>query len=660
MYKEFFGLSEAPFSISPNPKFFYLSRHHREALASLKHGTGESGGFVLFTGEVGTGKTVIVRTLIQGFSSDIKYAAIYNPDLSVNEMLEAICQGFEIDFAPNSSKRELLDYINNFLVQCATNAKRAVLLIDEAQHLSDEVLEQVRLLTNFETNNTKLLQVVLVGQPELSQKLKQQHLRQLAQRITARFHLLPLTVTEVDSYIRFRLQSAGCLQVIFTRGAVEKVYSYSKGIPRIINVISDRALLAAYVDRSHTVESTHIKQAATEVLGIESLGQTTKNKLSSFFLWHDLVKYISLGILGVILGVSLGFITDAFDDRTIRTKVLDILKQDDELILAHTKYKRAQAQANKKTLLKRESSKYEADVLNSTLEESVWQNLLREWGFVDNTLENGGGIDDSCTALKTYGFRCLATKGSLRELENYNIPALIKINDEALTQYFAVLIGINSKHAVLLLNNREWVVSRTWLKEAMDGDYRLIWPLPGGEEMVKATSNKESQALLSQMLANYFMDSSLSFNGWNSAIAQKVREVQANNGLAVDGIAGIDTLWVLLPFANTGHTIKREHIEVLGEDKLNEERAQYREKSNTAEVNEEHDWGTELNTSVKSNNEIVDAKQFADSTTGSKENINAHSRDEKHNAKEVPNIELEENKTNDLSTPISLDEVVQI
>lgn len=569
MYKEFFGLSEAPFSISPNPKFFYLSRHHREALASLKHGTRESGGFVLFTGEVGTGKTVIVRTLIQSLPPEIRYAAIYNPDLSVNEMLEAICQGFGLQLAKGASKRELLEQINNFLLSCAHNNQRTVLLIDEAQHLSDEVLEQVRLLTNYETNNTKLLQVVLVGQPELAQKLKQQHLRQLAQRITARFHLLPLTVMEVDSYVRFRLQSAGCLQVIFTNGAVAKLYSYSKGIPRIINVIADRALLAAFVDRSHTVEAKHVKQAAQEVLGLESLSTVTKKKLSSLLLLSSLGKYVALGVSGLVLGVGLGWVCNTMDDESLRTKVVKLLKQDSELVAAKNEYLDSLNPAEKNVVLKREQARYEADVLNSTLEESAWSNLVREWGFVDNSTAQGGSIEESCRMLARNGYRCLAARGSLAELERYNVPVVIQLMDSNLTPFYAVLTGLSKTYAVLVLNGREWVVERAWVESSMEGDYRLLWPLPGGEEMVKSTSNKESQTLLSQMLAGYFMDSSLSFNGWNSAIAQKVREVQANNGLMVDGIAGVDTLWVLLPFADTGHGIKRDNIKPFGDANLN-------------------------------------------------------------------------------------------
>ena len=171
--------------------------------------------------------------------------------------------------------------------------------------------------------------------------------------------------------------------------------------------------------------------------------------------------------------------------------------------------------------------------------------------------------------LARNGYRCLAARGSLAELERYNVPVVIQLMDSNLTPFYAVLTGLSKTYAVLVLNGREWVVERAWVESSMEGDYRLLWPLPGGEEMVKSTSNKESQTLLSQMLAGYFMDSSLSFNGWNSAIAQKVREVQANNGLAVDGIAGVDTLWVLLPFADTGHGIKRDNIKPFGDANLN-------------------------------------------------------------------------------------------
>ena len=270
MYTGFFGLTSQPFSIAPNPDFLFLSPRHAEALAHLRYGLGEAGGFVLLTGEVGTGKTTVSRCLLQELTDQTEVAFILNPTLNELELLAAICDQLKIRYKKSDASLKMLtDKITNRLMKNHQASKNTILNIDEAQHLQPAVLEQLRLLTNLETNTKKLLQVILIGQPELQQLLQRQDLRQLAQRITARYHLMPLTEQEVQQYISYRLQVAGCSRPVFTSSAVKKLFQLSGGIPRLLNLICDRALLGGYSQQKALIDAGLVNQAASEVLAIK-------------------------------------------------------------------------------------------------------------------------------------------------------------------------------------------------------------------------------------------------------------------------------------------------------------------------------------------------------------------------------------------------------
>ena len=579
MYKNFFGLSEAPFSISPNPKFFYLSKHHREALSMLKHGTNESGGFIVFTGEVGTGKTVILRTMMQEIDDSIDLAVIFNPALSLIELLETICHEFHIDFEEGSSKRVLLQKISDFLTEGYKKGRRALLMIDEAQHLSDDSIEQVRLLTNIETDNTKLLQVILVGQPELQQKFRQPHMRQVAQRITARFHLLPLSIYEVDSYVRFRMQSAGCLQVIFNHGAIKELYRVSGGIPRIINVCCDRALLAAYVDHSHFVERRHMVQAVHEVMGTRSFVSSMQEYLLSGRFMGSCAKLITGTVLAAVTGLTAGYMVFHKNDAEMKSALIEVLKNDPDIAVFRKSIQKINADRGAIETARREQTRYRTDILNSTFEEETWKKLLREWGFANAT----GEISRDCDYLSGKGYRCFAGNGNLNELEKYNVPVVLSLLDDKLRPFYAVLLKLNDRYARLLINNREWIVTRDFLNGAMEGSYRLIWPLPNGEDKVNRYSNPAVQTALFDMLNRYENTDTYVFNGYDKTMQNRVKNFQENNGLSPDGMAGIDTLWALLPYAETGHPLYEEYI-AEADYHREEESAQDREKSQDEEL----------------------------------------------------------------------------
>lgn len=268
MYKEYFGLKEFPFSISPDPRYLYMSEGHKEALAHLIYGVNNYGGFVLLTGEVGTGKTTVCRCLLEQMPEDVDVAFILNPKLTVEELLASICDELNIRYPEaNKSNKVFIDMINGYLLDAHAKGRRTVLIIEEAQNLGFEVLEQLRLLTNLETNQLKLLQIIIIGQPELLKRLSQPELRQLSQRITARYHLGPLPKRETASYVAHRLEVSGGDSRLIPASVIGKLHRSSSGVPRLINIICDRALLGTYVQGYERVSASILNRAAREVSG---------------------------------------------------------------------------------------------------------------------------------------------------------------------------------------------------------------------------------------------------------------------------------------------------------------------------------------------------------------------------------------------------------
>src|ERR1700689_1469867 len=266
MYLSFFGLLEKPFAITPDPRYLYLSARHAEALAHLLYGINEAGGFVAPPGGGGTGQTTIIRSLLAQTPKNAEIALILNPRMTAPEFLLTICEelGIGVPDAATDSRKNLVDILNHYLLRAHADGRRIVLVVDEAQNLIPDVLEQVRLLTNLETNTQKLLQIILIGQPELRKLLARNELRQLAQRITGRYHLRPLTRDETVAYVRHRMRVAGATTDIFAPAALNAVFRLSQGVPRVINVICDRALLGAYSLDRHRVTAALVCGAATE------------------------------------------------------------------------------------------------------------------------------------------------------------------------------------------------------------------------------------------------------------------------------------------------------------------------------------------------------------------------------------------------------------
>ncbi|KGJ89002.1 AAA family ATPase [Colwellia psychrerythraea] len=330
MYREFFSLSELPFSISPDPRYLFMSDRHKEALTHLTYGLGEVGGFALLTGEVGTGKTTISRCLMERLPDNTQVAFILNPTLSCQELLATLCDQLTIDYqGAEASLKTLTDKISEKLLTNHENEINTLLIIDEAQHLQPEVLEQLRLLTNLETNTKKLLQVILIGQPELQQLLQRRDLRQLAQRITARYHLLPLTKKELDQYIQHRLAIADCVRPLFDKSALNKIHQLSQGIPRLTNLLCHSSLMLAYNQNDSIVNNKTVIAAAKRVLGEDITGNKPLSRYSSALV---LFTVLSIAALFTLTGIWWGqsqktdseVLTTNIEKKVSNTKSTDV------------------------------------------------------------------------------------------------------------------------------------------------------------------------------------------------------------------------------------------------------------------------------------------------------------------------------------------------
>src|SRR5687767_1173660 len=277
MYAPFFGLRQEPFSIAPDPRYLFMSERHREALAHLLYGVKGGGGFVLLTGEIGAGKTTVCRCFLEQVPKRTNVAYIFNPKLTALELLQSVCQEFRITVSARDGAAKTLkdhvDALNEYLLRTHAAGQNSILIIDEAQNLATDVLEQLRLLTNLETNERKLLQIILIGQPELRDMLARPELEQLAQRVTARFHLDPLAEDETAHYIKHRLSVAGMSGLIpFDRDARHRIFELTRGVPRRINLLCDRALLGAYASGRQRVDRAIVEKAAGEVFDLTRRG----------------------------------------------------------------------------------------------------------------------------------------------------------------------------------------------------------------------------------------------------------------------------------------------------------------------------------------------------------------------------------------------------
>ncbi len=424
MYLRFFGLNEKPFAITPDPRYLYLSERHAEALAHLLYGINESGGFIQLTGEVGTGKTTVVRTLLSRVPHHADVAVILNPRVTPVEFLLTICEelGLGIADADRDSVKQMVDALNRRLLSAHADGRRIIVIVDEAQNLSAEVLEQVRLLTNLETPTQKLLQIILIGQPELRELLDRNDLRQLAQRITGRYHLQPLSREETQGYVRHRLRVAGAAGEIFTSGALSEVHRLASGIPRVINVTCDRALLGAYTQEVRKVTPALVRQAAGEVYGRRFAPQ-----------W--------LGWTAGVLFVAGLAVTAVVAWRTWQTSALRSVTP---VPPASHSLPSAQARPAVATTTVPLAALLAANAANTT-DAAAFRRLLSLWGTA-MTDDN-----DPCGQAQRAGLACLEQRGSWAQVRALNRPAILTLTDDQGQRHRVVLSGLDDKFATLNL-----------------------------------------------------------------------------------------------------------------------------------------------------------------------------------------------------------------
>jgi general secretion pathway protein A len=519
MYLTFFGLNEKPFAITPDPRYLYLSERHAEALAHLLYGINEAGGFVQLTGEVGTGKTTIVRSLLAQTPKNAEIALILNPRMTAPEFLLTICEelGIGVPDTAQQSLKDLVDILSEYLLHAHAQGRRVVLVVDEAQNLSPDVLEQVRLLTNLETNTQKLLQIILIGQPELRELLSRNELRQLAQRITGRYHLNPLSHDETIAYVRHRLRVAGATSDIFAHRALNEVFRLSGGVPRVINVICDRSLLGAYSLDRHRVTPGLVRHAASEVLG--------RRLLPHWLPWA------ATAAIAVVLALGT---TALWDFRPSLPHVAAAATRGSGAGLARAVAATPRAATLPVPTLAQLLVQHNAE----TDTDSAFARLFGLWG----AKYQPNGVDP-CTQATQQHLECIDERGSFGQLRLYNHPAILMLNDGSGTSHQVVLTHLDDEHAQLQLGGPHTIglgeLSRYWL-----GDFVMLWqPATSPVKALSAGMRGPDVRWLRQsleQLAHLHPGGPVS-DVFDADLTGLVRDFQRQHQLSVDGIAGVQT-----------------------------------------------------------------------------------------------------------------------
>ncbi len=509
MYTQFFGLREKPFAITPDPRYLYLSQRHADALAHLIYGISHSGGFIQLTGEVGTGKTTLVRTLFEQLPDEADVALILNPELSATEFLTAILEELKVELPEDRSNKGLIDHLNKYLLDAHARGRRTVLIVDEAQNLAPSILEQVRLLTNLETPKQKLLQIILIGQPELRTLLAQPNMRQLAQRVTGRYHLEPLVLDDSIKYIEHRLKVAGASGGIFTPSALREIYRQSKGVPRLINVVADRALLAAYTQDTRNIDRRLVRRAAAEVYG-QPRGASWKAHLAAtttvaalgalaFATWH----YATLDAPGIV--VEPDEIGEQLPAAPTRPSLAGLL----------------------------------ADPAVPKDTDTAFATLFTLWGaqFV-------AGDTPACEQAQLQRLRCWYERGTLSRLRHLNRPAILSLIDGHGNEFQVVLGRLGESTATLFAGDDAFVLDLEELSEYWYGDHLILWqPGNGSGAAIAPGSQGDSVVWLRESLAKIYGEPSpvVPSDFFDSALEARVRDYQRERRLTVDGIVGTQT-----------------------------------------------------------------------------------------------------------------------
>ncbi|MFZ3063934.1 MAG: XrtA/PEP-CTERM system-associated ATPase [Nitrospirota bacterium] len=529
MYLKYFNLAEQPFNMTPDPRFFYFSKKHEDALSNLLFGISERKGFITITGEIGTGKTTLCRLLLNRLDKKIKTSLIFNPNLTTIELLQAINQDFGIE-SKSISKKELVDALNAFLLGVLKRGDNAVLIIDEAQNLTPECLEEVRMLSNLETDRDKLLQIILVGQPELRKKLELERLKQLNQRIALRYHLEPFDQKEAKAYILHRLRIAGGDdKVFFTQQALDKVYEYSQGTPRLINLICDKVLLAAFVADTKTVSNQIVDAAIKELRGdnfpsVKKAAIFNRNKFSD----KNIIKKpvyaaafsIAVLLTFLIIGYQKGFIgalikgnSSIAQQRINEESAKEALDYDKDGVLRIKKAKDSKT-ASLITLLR------------------IWRiEFLKD----DIFFKRGSGESEFKDIIKNFGFEAYNVK-DFNQIKILNYPLIVNVQRDG-EEHYIVLSRIVDKDAIILDPLKGKIIySLKELEEIWKKDGIILWKrLDGINIPISAVKPNSEVMSLQEVLRNRNIYNGRIDGYYGLMTKESVKEFQTKSGLKSTG-----------------------------------------------------------------------------------------------------------------------------
>jgi len=505
MYKEYFGLKEPPFSIAPDPHYLYMSDNHREALAHLLYGINSDNGFVLLTGDVGTGKTTVCRCLLAQLPENSNIAFVLNPKVTVDELLATLCDELDIVYpAGNISNKVFIDSINAYLLNANKIGRRTVLIVEEAQNLSPEVLEQIRLLTNLETNERKLLQIIMVGQPELNELLSRPELKQLKQRITARYHLGPLTKQELSAYVLHRLSIAGVNRKLFPSRTIDRLFQLSGGVPRMINLICDRALLGTYVQGKSMVDLPTLNKAAREVFGEHDDCRQMKKKFS----------WAIISLLLILCGTALA----------------------GTYFIGH---KPKLFEGNKTGSPQMVELKWPADLPMDRDRTMAFQSLFKQWKIPYTNRR------DVCQQAQTQGLRCMDGLGSLSSIMKLNRPAVLQLFDDQGKEFYVTLAMIKGRTATIEVGDEIRTVGLKEIEHRWLGNYTLLWRVPANYRGdIRAGMTGPEVQWLDRQLA--IIQGRKARSGevltYDAQLITEVKKFQISEEMVPDGIVGPQTI----------------------------------------------------------------------------------------------------------------------
>lgn len=542
MYNQFFSLKQAPFSIAPDPRYLLMTHGHREALAHLLYGVNSGGGLVLLTGEVGAGKTTVCRGFLEMVPANCNVAYIFNPKLTVNELLRSICDEFGVDYRKDSKDaatvKDYVDALTGFLLAAHAEGQNNVLVIDEAQNLSADVLEQLRLLTNLETNERKLLQITLIGQPELRAMLDRPDLKQLAQRVIARYHLQPLSEQETASYIQHRLAVAGLTTALpFQKRLMKQIHRLTHGVPRRINLLCDRALLGAYAEDKREVSRAIIRKAATEVFGRQTAAPRRWRRTGAIVATGVMASAAVAWAAAWTMNSGLGGMPFRFGATTSETKPTAAAIQDAAIAFAPDSATAA-GKAVPADLLQPLAAPIISERDGSSgiglkNEDEAYRQLARMWGAAlpDNA---------PCLAARNHDLHCYKSGSGLAGLRQVDRPAILAMRDDAGNAYHVILAELMDSNATIQVGDARQTVSMVMLTRYFSGEFATFWRAPQShrKELQHGDRGPEvdwAAAQLAKLGGEPPPDENRLFD---KNMVKRVREFQLAQGLNVDGVVG--------------------------------------------------------------------------------------------------------------------------